>query len=104
MNTGPCGCGSAVATHLNPAPPASTARSTAQTEFRRPPQCRARRSRLTAFALDRTNASMDFADSLHLGQAVSCDAFLTVNQRFVRSAKATGLAKVRLPQNRQSHR
>ena len=52
---------------------------------------------LVAFALDRMDGGMDFADSLHLGRAASCDAFLTFDQRFVRSAKAMGLAKVRLP-------
>jgi predicted nucleic-acid-binding protein len=52
---------------------------------------------LVAFALDRMNDGMDFADSLHLGRAASCDAFLTFDQRFIRSAKAMGLAKVRLP-------
>ncbi|MBR0951417.1 type II toxin-antitoxin system VapC family toxin [Bradyrhizobium canariense] len=52
---------------------------------------------LVAFALDRMDDGMDFADSLHLGRAVSCDAFLTFDQRLVRSAKAMGLAKVRLP-------
>jgi predicted nucleic-acid-binding protein len=52
---------------------------------------------LVAFALDRMDDGMDLADSLHLGRAASCDAFLTFDQRFVRSAKAMGLAKVRLP-------
>ena len=52
---------------------------------------------LVAFALDRMDDGMDFADSLHLGRAASCDAFLTFDQRFVRSAKAMGLEKVRLP-------
>lgn len=52
---------------------------------------------LVAFALDRMDDGMDFADSLHLGRAVSCDVFLTFDQRFVRSAKAMGFAKVRLP-------
>jgi predicted nucleic-acid-binding protein len=54
-------------------------------------------SGLVAFALDRMDDGMDFADSLHLGRAASCDAFLTFDQRFVRSAKAMGLAKVRMP-------
>ena len=52
---------------------------------------------LVAFALDRMDDGMDFADALHLGRAASCDAFLTFDQRFVRSAKAIGLEKVRLP-------
>jgi len=52
---------------------------------------------LVAFALDRMDDGMDFVDSLHLGRAASCDAFLTSDQRFVRSAKAMGLAKVRPP-------
>jgi predicted nucleic-acid-binding protein len=54
-------------------------------------------SGLVAFALDRMDDDMDFADSLHLGRAASCDAFVTFDQRFVRSAKAMGLSKVRLP-------
>lgn len=52
---------------------------------------------LVAFALDRMDDGMDFADSLHLGRATPCDAFLTFDQRFVRAARAMGLAKVRLP-------
>lgn len=54
-------------------------------------------SGLIAFALDRMDDGLDFADSLHLGRASSCDAFLTFDQRFVRSAKAMGLEKVRSP-------
>ena len=54
-------------------------------------------SSLVAFALDRMEDGMDFADALHLGRAASCDAFLTFDQRFVRSARVMGLAKVRLP-------
>jgi predicted nucleic-acid-binding protein len=54
-------------------------------------------SGLVAFALDRMDDDMDFADSLHLGRAASCDAFVTFDQRFVRSGKAMGLSKVRLP-------
>ena len=52
---------------------------------------------LVAFALDRIDDDMDFADSLHLGRAASCKAFLTFDQRLVKSAKAMGLAEVRLP-------
>lgn len=52
---------------------------------------------LVAFALKQVDAGMDFADALHLGRATSCDAFLTFDQRFVRSAKTMGLTKVRLP-------
>jgi len=40
---------------------------------------------------------MDFADSLHLGRAASCDAFLTFDQRFAQIGEAMGLARVRLP-------
>jgi predicted nucleic-acid-binding protein len=54
-------------------------------------------SGLVAFALDRMDDGMDFADALHLGGAESCEAFLTFDQRFVRSAKSMGLAKVRSP-------
>lgn len=54
-------------------------------------------SGLVALALDRMEDGMDFADALHLGRAASCDAFLTFDQRFVRSARVMGLAKVRLP-------
>jgi predicted nucleic-acid-binding protein len=54
-------------------------------------------SGLVAFALDRVEDGMDFAEALHLGRAASCDAFLTFDQRFVRSARVMGLAKVRLP-------
>lgn len=53
-------------------------------------------SGLIAFALDRMDDGLDFADSLHLGRASSY-AFLTFDQRFVRSAKAMGLEKVRSP-------
>lgn len=52
---------------------------------------------LVAFALKQMDEGMDFADALHLGRATSCDAFLTFDQRFVRSAKTMGLTKVRLP-------
>ncbi len=52
---------------------------------------------LVAFALDGMDDGMDFANSLHLGRAASCDAFLTFDQRLIRSAKVMGLAKVRLP-------
>ena len=54
-------------------------------------------SGLVGFALDRMEDGMDFADALHLGRAASCDAFLTFDQRFVRSARVMRLAKVRLP-------
>jgi len=52
---------------------------------------------LVAFALDRMDDGMDFADALHWWRAASCEAFVTFDQQFIRSAKAMGLAKVRLP-------
>ena len=42
---------------------------------------------LIAEALDRAEKGMDFADALHLGAAVRCEALLTFDRRFVELAK-----------------
>lgn len=52
---------------------------------------------LAALALDRMAGGMDFADALHLGRAGVCDAFMTFDQGFIKTAKAAGLENVRLP-------
>ncbi len=45
---------------------------------------------LVAEALDRTERGMDFADALHLGSAVGCEAMLTFDHGFI--AEAAGSA------------
>ncbi len=42
---------------------------------------------LLAAALDRAEAGMDFADSLHLGAAARCDAMLIFDRRFIELAQ-----------------
>lgn len=46
---------------------------------------------LLAEALDRAEAGMDFADALHLGAAVRCEAFITFDRKFVKAASKTGI-------------
>jgi predicted nucleic acid-binding protein len=52
---------------------------------------------LTAFALDCAERGMDFADALHLGAASECEAMLTFDQGFIRSAAALGDKRVAKP-------
>ena len=42
-----------------------------------------------AFALDRAEAGMGFADALHLASAEGCDALLTFDRAFIRAAART---------------
>jgi predicted nucleic-acid-binding protein len=48
-------------------------------------------------ALDWAENGMDFADALHLAQAVNCDAFVTFDQRLARAAKRLTALEVRQP-------
>jgi predicted nucleic-acid-binding protein len=50
-----------------------------------------------ALALRWMGQGIDFADGLHLAKADGCDAFVTFDQRFARSATALGGIKVRAP-------
>jgi predicted nucleic-acid-binding protein len=50
---------------------------------------------LMATALDRVERGMDFADALHLGKAGRCEAMVTFDRSFVKSAKAVGVEIVR---------
>jgi predicted nucleic-acid-binding protein len=52
---------------------------------------------LVAEALDLAERGMDFADALHLGSASECDALLTFDRKFIRSAAATGDDRVKEP-------
>ncbi len=47
---------------------------------------------LTTQAVDRAEKGMDFADALHLGAAVRCEAMLTFDRRFIESAGNAPLA------------
>ena len=47
---------------------------------------------LLAEALQRAEAGMDFADSLHLGAASRCEAMLTFDRRFIESAGNAAIA------------
>jgi predicted nucleic acid-binding protein len=51
---------------------------------------------LTARALDWTVGGMDFADALHLAKAEGCNAMVTFDRRFVRTAKKHGNIEVRM--------
>jgi predicted nucleic-acid-binding protein len=42
-------------------------------------------------------SGMDFANALHLAGADGCDAFLTFDESFIKSAKAVGMTAVRRP-------
>ncbi len=50
---------------------------------------------LAAKALDWMEAGIDFADALHLAKARGCDAFVTFDRRFARTANRLGIIKVR---------
>jgi len=47
-------------------------------------------------ALDYTERGLDFADALHLAQAVECEAFVTFDKRLARKAGRLGETRVRL--------
>jgi len=42
-------------------------------------------------------SGMDFADALHLAGADGCDAFVTFDEGFIKSARAIGMPMVRRP-------
>ena len=44
---------------------------------------------LSTEALNQAENGMDFADALHLGAGVHCEAFLTVGRKLVRAAERT---------------
>lgn len=50
---------------------------------------------LTAKALDWTNRGMDFADALHLAKAERCDAMVSFDRRFARTATKLSDVEVR---------
>ena len=50
-----------------------------------------------ALALAGQEAGLDFADALHLAQAVQCEQMLTFDQRFVNRASRLSAIPVRLP-------
>jgi predicted nucleic acid-binding protein len=54
-------------------------------------------ARRVALALDWMDRGMDFADALHLAKADGCEAFVSFDQRFMRSANRLSDVKVRAP-------
>jgi predicted nucleic-acid-binding protein len=52
---------------------------------------------LIEFALQKAEAGMDFADALHLGRAVGCEAFVTFDRKLIKVARALGARNVRIP-------
>jgi predicted nucleic-acid-binding protein len=50
-----------------------------------------------AKALDWMRLGMDFADALHLGKALGCEAFVSFDQRFAAVANALSEVTVRAP-------
>ena len=52
---------------------------------------------MLAQALDLAEGGMDFADALHLPAAGDCEFMATFDRKFIRAAKAAGLAGVREP-------
>lgn len=52
---------------------------------------------LLAAALDQAEAGMDFADALHLAAAGECEAMMTFDQKFIRSARTAGINTVKQP-------
>ncbi len=60
------------------------------------PTVRVESPALVAEALARAEHGMDFADALHLGSAVRCEALLTFDRRFIKTA-AGGPVKVMEP-------
>ncbi len=51
---------------------------------------------LAARAVDWTVGGMDFADAFHLAKAEGCDAMMTFDWRFVRTARKHGNIEVRM--------
>ena len=52
---------------------------------------------VVAEALHWMESGMDFADALHLAKATHCDAFVTFDQRLLKTANQLGVSKVRTP-------
>jgi len=52
---------------------------------------------LIAKALDWTNRGMDFADALHLVKAQGCDAFVSFDRQFAKTASGLSDVKIRPP-------
>jgi predicted nucleic-acid-binding protein len=52
---------------------------------------------LVAEALDLAERGVDFADALHLGSASECEAMLTFDRKFIRSAAAAGETRIKEP-------
>jgi predicted nucleic acid-binding protein len=50
-----------------------------------------------AQALDWMDRGIDFADALHLAKADGCEAFVSFDQRFARSANRLSEVKIRVP-------
>lgn len=50
---------------------------------------------IVAAALSSSEAGMDFADALHLGKSAHCEAFITFDRKFLKSARASGYENVR---------
>ena len=61
------------------------------------PQVRIEAPDRLARALDRAEASLDFADALHLDAATPAEAFVTFDARFIKGARRLGLMSVREP-------
>ena len=55
------------------------------------PQVRVENAALLAESLERAESGMDFADALHLGAAARCEAMLTFDRRFIRTAMGTSV-------------
>ncbi len=51
------------------------------------PNVRVESPAMLAEALGRAENGMDFADALHLGSAARCEAMLTFDRRFIKSAR-----------------
>ena len=52
---------------------------------------------LTAKALDWSARGMDFADALHLARARDCDAFVSFDRQFAKTANALSDVEIRTP-------
>ena len=57
--------------------------------FAGPPGVAVEHPGLVAKALDRTEAGIDFADTVHRGHAVQCDATLTLDRQFIEQAQGS---------------
>ena len=55
------------------------------------PQVRVENAALLAESLERAESGMDFADALHLRAAARCEAMLTFDRRFIRTAMGTSV-------------